>query len=168
MEQSRRDRFEPSNATVRWTVAGDGLTEPNLNFSFQGTKNVTNLAGTCFCYLRSLSYFLRNRNRGSGLNHFILDFKGIESLLGLHHYFKQVFGLPDYYGNNMDALWDCLACCYDENTEIELKNIAALPADMEPVIRIMLELFQDLHEEDGVIIKISENTASDDLTGYLI
>lgn len=102
------------------------------------------------------------------MNHFILDFKGIESLLGLHHYFKQAFGLPDYYGNNMDALWDCLACCYAENTEIELKNIAALPADMEPVVRIMLELFQDLHEEDGVIIKISEDTVSDDMTDYLI
>ena len=68
------------------------------------------------------------------MNHFILDFKGIDFLLGLHHYFKQVFSLPDYYGNNMDALWACLACCYDKNTEIELKNIAALPADMEPVI----------------------------------
>ena len=102
------------------------------------------------------------------MNHFRLDFKGIDSLLGLHHYFKQVFSLPDYYGNNMDALWDCLACCYDENTEIELKNIADLPADMEPVVRIMLELFQDLHEEDGVIIKISEDTVSDDMTDYLI
>ena len=28
------DRFEPLNATVLWTVAGDGSTEPNLNFSF--------------------------------------------------------------------------------------------------------------------------------------
>ena len=102
------------------------------------------------------------------MNHFRLDFKGIDSLLGLHHYFKQVFSLPDYYGNNMDALWDCLACCYDENTEIELKNIADLPADMEPVVRIMLELFQDLHEEDGVIIKISEDTVSDDMTDYFI
>ena len=102
------------------------------------------------------------------MNHFRLDFKGIDSLLGLYHYFKQVFSLPDYYGNNMDALWDCLACCYDENTEIELKNIADLPADMEPVVRIMLELFQDLHEEDGVIIKISEDTVSDDMTDYLI
>lgn len=102
------------------------------------------------------------------MNHFRLDFKGIDSLLGLHHYFKQVFSLPDYYGNNMDALWDCLACCYDENTEIELKNIADLPADMEPVVRIMLELFQDLHDEDGVIIRIAEDSAPEDLSGYLI
>lgn len=102
------------------------------------------------------------------MNHFVLDFKGIDPLLGLHEYFKQVFDLPDYYGNNMDALWGCLACCYDENTEIELKNVASLPADMESVVRIMLELFQDLHDEDGVIIKKSEDAASEDLSGYLI
>lgn len=102
------------------------------------------------------------------MNHFVLDFKEIDSLLGLHHYFKKAFNLPDYYGNNMDALWDCLACCYDENTEIELKNIASLPADMKPVVTIMLDLFQDLHNEDGVIIKISEDATSEDLSGYLI
>ena len=40
-------RFEPSNATVRWTVAGDGLTEPNLNYFFPKERNnVTNPAGT--------------------------------------------------------------------------------------------------------------------------
>ena len=35
------DRFEPSNATVRWTVAGDGSTEPNFKFSFQRKENCT-------------------------------------------------------------------------------------------------------------------------------
>ena len=34
LEKSRTDRFEPSNATVRRTVAGDGLTEPNFNIFF--------------------------------------------------------------------------------------------------------------------------------------
>lgn len=102
------------------------------------------------------------------MNRFVLDFKGINSLLGLHQYFKQVFSLPDHYGNNMDALWDCLACCYDENTEIELKNIASLPADMDPAVQIMLGLFQDLQDEDGVIIRIAEDSAPEDLSGYLI
>ena len=102
------------------------------------------------------------------MNTITLDFYDIKYVERLHAYLKETFCLPDYYGCNMDALWDCLACCYDENTEIELKNIADLPADMEPVVRIMLELFQDLHEEDGVIIKISEDTVSDDMTDYLI
>ena len=41
------DRFEKVNATVRWTVAGDGLTEPIHSFLPEGKKMQTNLAGTC-------------------------------------------------------------------------------------------------------------------------
>ena len=47
------------------------------------------------------------------MNTIILDFTGIKSYWELHEYFKEVFRLPDYYGHNMDALWDCLYCCYD-------------------------------------------------------
>ena len=103
------------------------------------------------------------------MNRFILDFSGIGSLLAMHMYFKEVFRLPDYYGHNMDALWDCLSCCYDENTTIVLKNLSALPKEMSPSVDIMLELFRDLHEEDGVIIEImEEDTIVEDLSGYLV
>lgn len=98
---------------------------------------------------------------------FNLDFSGIKSLLALHQYMKEVFHLPDYYGHNMDALWDCLSCCYDETTTIELRNIRAMPKDMAPSVEIMLELFRDLHDEDGVIIKIIDESL-DDISDYLV
>ena len=111
------------------------------------------------------------------MNYFVLDFNDIKSLLGLHQYLKDVFQLPDYYGNNMDALWDCLSCCYDESTTIELRNLEALRKRLKTTTQIMLEVFQDLHDEDGVIIKIVEETAAaekcfdisnEDLSGYMI
>lgn len=111
------------------------------------------------------------------MNYFVLDFNDIKSLLGLHQYLKEVFQLPDYYGNNMDALWDCLSCCYDESTTIELRNLEALRKRLKTTTQIMLEVFQDLHDEDGVIIKIVEETAAaekcidisnEDLSGYMI
>lgn len=40
------------------------------------------------------------------MNTITLDFSGIKSYWGLHEYLKEVFQLPDYYGHNMDALWD--------------------------------------------------------------
>lgn len=112
------------------------------------------------------------------MNHFVLDFGEVKTLLELHQYLKEVFHLPDYYGNNMDALWDCLSCCYDAYTTIELRNIDILRRRLESSAKTMLELFQDLHDEDGVIIKINEDEAdvsakgfdidNDDLSGYMI
>ena len=61
------------------------------------------------------------------MNKFILDFSGIKSLRALHQYFKEVFNLPDYYGHNMDALWDCLCCCYEGSTTIEVSYIGGVP-----------------------------------------
>ena len=52
----------------------------------------------------------------------------------------------------MDALWDCLYCCYDSSTTIILKNLSALSKELAPEIEIMLELFRDLTEKDGVIV----------------
>ena len=109
------------------------------------------------------------------MSHFVLDFIDIKSLQGLHQYLKEVFSLPDYYGNNMDALWDCLSCCYDASTTIVLRNLEALHKRLAQTTKTMLEVFQDLHDEDGVIIEViaddSEkclNIANDDLSGYMI
>ena len=112
------------------------------------------------------------------MNHFILDFSEIKTVLELHQYLKEVFDLPAYYGNNMDALWDCLSCCYDESTTIELKNLDVLRMRLEQTTKTMLEVFQDLHNEDGVVIQIAEEETtcagkcftadSDNLSGYMV
>ena len=90
------------------------------------------------------------------MNHFVLDFGEITTIPELHRYLKDVFSFPDYYGNNMDALWDCLSCCYDASTTIELRNLDVLRNNLEDTAQILMEVFLDLHKEDGVIIKIAE------------
>ena len=77
-----------------------------------------------------------------------LDFAGIKSLWELHEYLKKAFDLPDYYGHNMDALWDCLHCSFDEPTTIVLKNLSGISKDLTEAVEIMLELFADLERED--------------------
>ena len=42
----------------------------------------------------------------------VLDCAQMTEKKDLHHYLAQELGLPSYYGNNLDALYDCL-------TEIE-------------------------------------------------
>jgi RNAse (barnase) inhibitor barstar len=41
-------------------------------------------------------------------NPIVLDFSGCHYLSEVHKILKERFGLPEYYGENWDALWDCL------------------------------------------------------------
>ena len=96
------------------------------------------------------------------MNYIILDFNGIKSLWTLHEYFKEVFNLPDYYGHNMDALWDCLDCSFEFPTTIVLKNIEKIPSEMNEATEIMLELFEDLQRDnEKVTVQIESNGFGD-------
>ena len=88
------------------------------------------------------------------MSRIVLDFEGIRSLQELHEYFRRVFELPEYYGRNMDALWDCLSCCYDASTTIELRNLDAIPEEMAQSAEMVRALFEDLHQTDGVMIEM--------------
>lgn len=101
------------------------------------------------------------------MNAITLDFSGIKSYWKLHEYLKEIFRLPDYYGHNMDALWDCLYCCYDCSTTLILKNLSAIPKELTPEIKIMLELFRELEKKDGVNVVI-EHAGVADISDYLI
>ena len=46
-----------------------------------------------------------------------------------HDYLKEVLGFPDYYGKNLDALYDCL-CEIGVETEIILKNSKEVSKDI--------------------------------------
>lgn len=103
------------------------------------------------------------------MNTITLDFSGIKTYLALHQYFKEVFNLPDYYGNNLDALWDCLYCYYDSSTTIELRNIDTMPKDLDIEVADMMKLFYDLEHKNGVVIRIhNSNAGKDEISDYLV
>ena len=83
------------------------------------------------------------------MDEIVLDFAGIQSVQGLHAYLKEVFCLPDYYGHNMDALWDCLHHSFPGPTAIIVKRLDSLPAGMERTARTLARLFRDLEREDS-------------------
>lgn len=95
------------------------------------------------------------------MNAIELDFAGIKSLWELHEYLKEAFCLPDYYGHNMDALWDCLHCSFDEPTTIILNDLSEIPKELKEAVEIMLELFTDLEREDEEVT-VQIKTADED------
>ena len=103
------------------------------------------------------------------MKHISLDFANTKTLWELHEQLKQAFRLPEYYGRNMDALWDCLHCSFEEQTTIILKNISGIPDDMQDEVGIMLELFNDLERGNPeVFIQTEDSEADPELSDYIV
>lgn len=58
-----------------------------------------------------------------------------------HDYLAEVFNFPDYYGKNLDALYDCLS-------EMKIKKITVLNSDEgKYYYHSVLEVIEDLGVE---------------------
>lgn len=59
----------------------------------------------------------------------IIELDGRKIRKESHDYLKEELSLPDYYGKNLDALYDCLTEIGTE-TEIHLKNSEEVSLDL--------------------------------------
>ena len=84
---------------------------------------------------------------------FTIDLTTVHSYLGLHEPLKEVFSLPDWYGRNMDALWDLLHCAFDGPTTIEVKGVNQVRKDLQDTVQRLQLVLSYLEKEDGVIIR---------------
>ena len=77
----------------------------------------------------------------------ILDAKKMVEKEKMHEYLAKKFDLPEYYGKNLDALFDCL-CEINEPTLIKLKNEDALQGDTK---ESLIRLFHDVCNENEMV-----------------
>ena len=77
----------------------------------------------------------------------ILDAKKMAEKEKMHEYFAKKFDLPEYYGRNLDALFDCL-CEINEPTLIKLKNEDTLQGDTK---ESLIRLFHDVCNENEMV-----------------
>ena len=81
------------------------------------------------------------------MNSVILDAKKMLKKEKMHEYFVKKFDLPEYYGKNLDALFDCL-CEINEPTLIKLKNESALDDGTK---ESLIQLFHDVCNENEMV-----------------
>lgn len=72
----------------------------------------------------------------------VLDAANMTEKEAAHAYLKKALALPDYYGSNLDALYDCLTEL--EDTEIQFVNLDAARGYFAKV----LSVFQEAQEEN--------------------
>ena len=76
-----------------------------------------------------------------------LDAKKMLEKEKMHEYFVKKFDLPEYYGKNLDALFDYI-CEINEPTLIKLKNENALDDGTK---ESLIQLFRDVCNENELV-----------------
>lgn len=76
----------------------------------------------------------------------VLDARKMATKEIAHRYLKEVFDFPDYYGNNLDALWDELTGWTD--IEIVIRHHQRLRENFGAYGEKLLEVFEELEKEN--------------------
>ncbi|WP_102272008.1 barstar family protein [Cytobacillus massiliigabonensis] len=70
-----------------------------------------------------------------------------------HKHIKDKLELPDYYGGNLDALWDCLTGWIDMPLLIVWENFEKSKEYLGDEIHKIVQVFKDAEEEvEGFIL----------------
>ena len=91
--------------------------------------------------------FRRNTFKPITENPIVLDFTGCKYLGEIHLILKTKFGLPEYYGENWDALWDCMDGLFYKRGKFKVNicGFLSLPDELREHCVAMLEIFDDVH-----------------------
>lgn len=82
-------------------------------------------------------------------NYYILDFSECNYLGEIHQKIQTVLGLPDWYGQNLDALWDAIT------------GIMYLPAEITIIFQPQTIQALQLSEEVDKIITVFKEAADE-------
>ena len=80
----------------------------------------------------------------------IIDGRNIKDKQSLHTYLKEQCNFPDYYGNNLDALYDVLTD-RAEPLEIVVENAEELKEILCGYGEAFIETLQDAVAENGML-----------------
>ncbi len=86
-------------------------------------------------------------------NKIIIDFSDCLYLDSIHNEIKEKLDLPDWYGKNLDALWDSLTGIIETPVEIEIifKPETKTAQEMKPYVEKIINVFMDAEKEYGEI-----------------
>lgn len=78
----------------------------------------------------------------------IIDLTSCETEQDLHRELKKKLSLPDFYGENADALWDCLTWFCETPMRVYIKKSESESFDVKYTLGLILEVFEDFQKEE--------------------
>ena len=87
--------------------------------------------------MKALSYYTKKNDRRVKMEEVTLDAGRLCQKEAAHAYLKERLGLPDYYGANLDALYDCLTEL--DGLKVILSNSADAGCCASKIIEVMRE-----------------------------
>ena len=80
----------------------------------------------------------------------VLELTGCGTLDEVHERIKRAFGFPDYYGENWNAMWDCMDGLFARR-EIVVRGFGTMPQEVQAYSRPLVEILDQLHRENPEI-----------------
>lgn len=88
-----------------------------------------------------------------------IDLSSVESRSDIHDILISAFELPEDYGRNLDALYDCLSTKYiGEVIKVETLGFETLPEKLENYGKLILSIFSRVSDE---MARIPDNSVFD-------
>lgn len=75
-----------------------------------------------------------------------LDFSNCKYISSIHKVLKDAFDFPEYYGENLDALWDCLEYYCDYDLQVNIRGISMMPRELHDYMLKIQEVFKEVHK----------------------
>lgn len=86
-----------------------------------------------------------------------IDLSDCKNRFDLHNTIMKALEIPDFYGKNLDALWDCLTGIIETPVHITIKGLDKLPKELSEYKGKLLETFLDAQRGDwGITITVEE------------
>lgn len=84
------------------------------------------------------------------MEYILLDGNKMTSKKEVHKYLKETFNFPDYYGENLDALWDLLST-KNERISISLLHEEKLYENLGRYGKLIVEVFSEVEKSNDNI-----------------
>ena len=73
-----------------------------------------------------------------------IDFSNVKYYMEIHHIIQKALAFPEYYGCNLDALWDCLRDMIGEPIHIEIIGLEVVEKKFGDYASKLLDVFREL------------------------